>query len=64
MQLACVVAGKDNFRQWFAELNVDLDKVSRVKNYFHLIPNFVSPTLGARNNSTNTAAIRVMEEFR
>jgi len=30
MQLACVVAGKDNFRQWFAELNVDLDKVLEI----------------------------------
>lgn len=26
MHMACVAAGKD-FKQWFAELNVDLDKV-------------------------------------
>lgn len=30
MQIACVILQKDSSKQWFAELNVDLDKVQEI----------------------------------
>ncbi|KAH8273402.1 hypothetical protein KR018_008365, partial [Drosophila ironensis] len=30
LQIACVILQKDATKQWFAELNVDLDKVQEI----------------------------------
>lgn len=30
LQIACVILQRDSLKQWFAELNVDLDKVQEI----------------------------------
>ncbi|RWS01346.1 cyclin-C-like isoform X2, partial [Dinothrombium tinctorium] len=44
MQVACVIAQKDYYKQWFAELNVDLDKIleitRQILNLYEMWKNF------------------------
>lgn len=33
LQIACVIQQKDGLKSWFAELNVDIDKIQEITRY-------------------------------
>lgn len=33
LQIACVIQQKDGLQKWFAELNVDIDKIQEITRY-------------------------------